>query len=280
MLGVPMSISSDTCVKESGNHLGRRQTSANQCTITTLIDSPGEEGPPTTGPAIDSLSQLIHRLPQELFDQIQETVFDLAFCPGFVFPHRQNNQGFYDWNGKHYKTARPQLLCISKAIHKKYQTRIFSENVVVMAPGRVHRTLALVGLTSEGRPPVIRRAYVIFSNKDWSRVWAEIVESQAAFPPEQYTNPYAKLVGRRIAKYESMMKLPLAELTLDFTECYGPHNRWLGEILAMWIHQRVPTAPADLRIIAPDDTKRHCIYAILAGPTKGSLGSSLSSTRC
>ncbi len=273
-----MSISSDTCVNESGNHLGRRQTSANQCTITTLTDSPGEEGPPTTGPAIDSLSQLIHRLPQELFDQIQETVLDLVFCPGFIFPHRQNNQGFHDWKGKRYKTARPQLLCISKAIHKKYQTRIFSENVVVMAPGRAHRTLELFGLRSEGAPLVIRRAYVMFSNKDSNEVWAEIVDSQEEFT--RPTNAYATLVCRWIAKYESIIELPLAELTLDFTECYGAHNCWLGELLARWIHRLAPTAPADLRIIAPDDTKRRCIYAILSKPTKGSLGSSLSSTPC
>ncbi|KAI4232617.1 MAG: hypothetical protein LQ349_004890 [Xanthoria aureola] len=238
------------------------------------------------------LQELIQSLPLELFDQIRETVYELAFCPGFAFPHRQNSQGTYEWNGTVYNTILPQLLRISKDVRESYQTKIFSENIFVVGPGQTDRTLRFLGLGERRHPLPIRRAHASFSYRDLGEDWAEQLpigvappsEEDSANPPylkrkirraafngkpeQSYCAAQARLIGLWIAKYGRLSQLPLEELTLDFTECYGGCNEWLGSYVAKMVRVGSPPARSSLRVIAPDDGERLYIHDILSKPSR------------
>ncbi|KAI4279616.1 MAG: hypothetical protein L6R38_005005 [Xanthoria sp. 2 TBL-2021] len=261
---------------------------AAQCTATPSDQNLGQASPQTTDSGFDRLCELVQGLPQELFDKIQETVYELAFCPGFAFPHRQTNQGTYEWNGTLYNTTRPQLLSISKAVREKYSTKIFSENLFVVGPGMTQHTLWFLGIGWR-HPLPIRRVYASFSYRDLGKDWAELLPICGAIPSEEdwANSPYlkqkrhlesfdtkrdtsyipakSKLIGLWTAKYWRLSQLPLEELTLDFTECYGGYNRWLGIYAAEIIHARVSKALPGLRVIGPSDEQRLHIHGLLSG---------------
>lgn len=264
---------------------------APQCAATITAPDPRlcQAPPQATDAGFPRLQELIQSLPLELFDQIRETVYELAFCPGFAFPHRQNSQGTYEWNGTVYNTTRPQLLRVSKAVSESYQTKIFSENIFVVGPGQPDRTLRFLGLTY---PLPIRRAHASFSYRDLGEDWAAQLPigvappseedsantpylkwkiRRAAFngkPEQSYCAAQARLIGLWTAKYCRLMQLPLEELTLDFTECYGGCNEWLGNFVAKFIRVRSPPARSSLRVIAPDDGKRLYIHDMLSKPSR------------
>ncbi|KAI4260335.1 MAG: hypothetical protein L6R42_004090 [Xanthoria sp. 1 TBL-2021] len=261
---------------------------AAQCTTTPSDQNLGQASPRTTDSNFDRLCVLIQGLPQELFDKIQETVYELAFCPGFAFPHRQTNQGTYEWNGILYNTTRPQLLSISKAVLAKYSTKIFSENLFVVGSGMTQHTLCFLGIGWR-HPLPIRRAYASFRYRDLGEDWAKLLPICEAIPTEEdWVNlPYlkqkrhlesfdtrndrshraaeTKLIGLWSAKYWRLRQLPLDELTLDFTECYGGYNTFLGIFAAQILRLRALSAPPGLRVIAPYDSQRLHIQGLLTG---------------
>ncbi|CAO1604341.1 hypothetical protein XANCAGTX0491_007900 [Xanthoria calcicola] len=260
-------------------------------TITASDTHLRQASPQATDAGFHRLQELIQNLPLELFDQIQETVYELAFCPGFGFPHRQTSQGTCEWNGTLYNTTRPQLLRISKAVRESYQTRIFSENIFVIGPGQTHRTLRFLGIGERRHPLPIRSAHASFSYRDLGEDWAEhfpMCDVGGAPPSEEdwattqhlkeqksrldreadpsYALTLARLKDTWRAKYWRLMELPLEELTLDFTQCYGKYNVWLGRYMAWFIRARLPPAPSGLRVIAPDHVEERCIHDVLSNP--------------
>ena len=132
------------------------------------------------------VQELIQGLPRELFDQIQENVFELAFCPGFAFPHRQGNTGTHEWEGKTYDTARPELLTVSRAVREEYQWKIFSENLFVFSPGTTKQSL---GLFSDPRSLPIRRVHASFSYRDLGEDWASQIPIRESPDKEDYKQP-------------------------------------------------------------------------------------------
>ena len=71
----------------------------------------GRTPPQLADSGFDRLCALIQTLPRELFDQIQDNVFDTALCPGYAFPHRETGSGTFEWKGTKYNTPQPQLSC-------------------------------------------------------------------------------------------------------------------------------------------------------------------------
>ncbi|KAI4268365.1 MAG: hypothetical protein LQ337_007886 [Flavoplaca oasis] len=238
------------------------------------------------------LQELIQGLPRELFDQIQENVFEVAFCPGFAFPHRQGNTGTYEWEGKIYDTTRPELLTVSRAVREEYQWKIFSENLFVFSPGTAKQSL---GLFSDPRSLPIHRLHASFSYRDLGEDWGDLIpirespveEDYKHLPwPQQkllvkdfrreidtsYHEAQSKLVSHWTSKYCWLRRYPLKELTLDFTECYGAYNIFLGTYAALImkkaLQRTVPAAslqPLELRIIAPDERQKLQITRLLLG---------------
>ncbi|KAL8838322.1 MAG: hypothetical protein Q9176_005133 [Flavoplaca citrina] len=87
-----------------------------------------------------------------------------------------------------------------------------------------------------------------------------------------YHEAQSKLVSHWVSKYCRSRQYPLKELCLDFTECYGAYNNFLGThtalIMKKALQRTVPAAslrPLELRIIAPDERQKLQLTRILSG---------------
>ncbi|KAL8772404.1 MAG: hypothetical protein Q9209_002355 [Squamulea sp. 1 TL-2023] len=81
----------------------------------------------------DALVNLIHRkLPPELVNQIEETVYEMVFCPGYVYIDVSGFQNALIVFHMLDKLARPELLCLSKDLHRRYSVRLWTENICII----------------------------------------------------------------------------------------------------------------------------------------------------
>ncbi|KAI4234947.1 MAG: hypothetical protein L6R40_006615, partial [Gallowayella cf. fulva] len=77
-----------------------------------------------SGPDFERFVELMYgKLPPELIDQIEEFVYEMVFCPGYISEDRSY---------KGSKNARPELLLLSKGIFQKYHKRTCTENTWVI----------------------------------------------------------------------------------------------------------------------------------------------------
>ncbi|KAL8997700.1 MAG: hypothetical protein Q9169_003107 [Polycauliona sp. 2 TL-2023] len=89
--------------------------------------------PPPPNPQYNNLINLLHtKLPQELYDQIESTTYEMIFCPGYLYFDVSVNKDADGINGKPANAARPELLCLSKHIYKKYMVRMWQENICMV----------------------------------------------------------------------------------------------------------------------------------------------------
>ncbi|KAL8997703.1 MAG: hypothetical protein Q9169_003110 [Polycauliona sp. 2 TL-2023] len=142
------------------------------------------------------LQDHIQSLPPELFHLIQDSLYDILFCPGFAFPGQQDRQGTFRWKGELHKTPQPQYLTISKAVREKFERKMFSENLFVVGDGPPRSTLKFLG-RGWRHPFPIRRAHIAFSYKDLGEKWAEhlpICNPNGGQPSEDdwLNSPYIK----------------------------------------------------------------------------------------
>ncbi|KAL9003005.1 MAG: hypothetical protein Q9180_009935, partial [Flavoplaca navasiana] len=93
---------------------------------------------PPEDPQYNNLIYLLHtKLPQELFDQIESTVYEMVFCPGHLyFDVSSTDPEAIEENASDFQppleVARTELLCLSKDIYQKYAVRMWQENVCIV----------------------------------------------------------------------------------------------------------------------------------------------------
>ncbi|KAL8750992.1 MAG: hypothetical protein Q9199_006718 [Rusavskia elegans] len=270
----------NTLADSSHNHLGRKSTGAANDLDQAYTCS-------TTGDAeyASLVTMMYAKLPQELLDKIVDILFESAFCPGVVFPHQKiSSTDTVTWEGRTYDKIKPQLLSVSKTILAKYQTRMWKENTFVIGSGDASKTTAFLDphndrrhMDVDYRP--IQKVYLRFTYKDYLQDWMTdmphdkdniIAEDLEPFhEPRTLRNLWHSIPNiRSVESVESkllfiwtekswdIINLPFDEVTLDFTECYGPRGNWLGDKLAMYIPVFIRKLPATLSIVAPDQEKR------------------------
>ncbi|KAL9008371.1 MAG: hypothetical protein Q9173_006499 [Seirophora scorigena] len=80
--------------------------------------------------------QLVQSLPSELSNQILESLWEVAFYPGFVYLPAHVADAVKDDYKKDPWAVRPTLLALSRAIHTDFQKRFWSENTFVLGAGQ------------------------------------------------------------------------------------------------------------------------------------------------
>ncbi|KAI4258797.1 MAG: hypothetical protein L6R42_004898 [Xanthoria sp. 1 TBL-2021] len=84
-------------------------------------------------PQYDHLITLLHtKIPQELLDQIENTVYEMVFCPGYLYFNVSGQENADTDVQKSTKVARPELLCLSKSVHRRYAVRMWQENICIV----------------------------------------------------------------------------------------------------------------------------------------------------
>ncbi|KAL8728465.1 MAG: hypothetical protein Q9166_005363 [cf. Caloplaca sp. 2 TL-2023] len=236
--------------------------------------------PDSTTTICDQLITSIYtKLPQELFDRVADMVFESAFCPGYLFPHQTiSKTPHHLLRGDRIDAAEPQLLCLSKTVLSKYQTRMWSENTWVIGVGEPSDSTNFLQLLPTGARDFIHKIDMTFTSNDLGENWVdspwdleEITAMDGEEPSfesheawEQYhaktlrgqlESMIAKLHHIWFEKHYDINLLSLTELTLDFSECYGPWGQWLGTDLAESLNPFYHGFPTLLNIIAPDEDK-------------------------
>ncbi|KAI4223004.1 MAG: hypothetical protein L6R36_005738 [Xanthoria steineri] len=181
----------------------------------------------------DTFVNLMYRkLPQELIDNIEYWLYETAFCPGYLYPHRQQKKHSKccPWPKDVDVVARPALLGLSKAIKAKYETRMWSENVWVINTGEVEDSLAFIHqLPREAREKYIQKVHLSLTICDLDRFSSETQQHQ---PPGEgawcVKKPHARspdfdrswrghMSEMYVQKLQGGSQLPLRSLVLDLS---------------------------------------------------------------
>ncbi|KAI4281725.1 MAG: hypothetical protein L6R38_003475 [Xanthoria sp. 2 TBL-2021] len=130
----------------------------------------------------DTFVELIYRkLPQELIDNVEYWLFETVFCPGCLYPHRQqkNHAKCCLWPKEANVVARPALLSLSKSIKAKCETWMCSENVWVIGTGEINDSLAFMEqLPIKAREKYIQKVYLSFTICNVDGFWTKLQNQQ------------------------------------------------------------------------------------------------------
>ncbi|KAI4260334.1 MAG: hypothetical protein L6R42_004089 [Xanthoria sp. 1 TBL-2021] len=256
------------------------------------IRSEPEDSAHHTGSASGSkqhnkLFSLVPNLPQELFDQIQDYVFESSLCPGFIFPQQPSRNGVHYWNGKSNPTVTPDLLLVSKTIRDKYQKRLWSENTWVIGTGPSSKTIGFLKRLEQPSHLSISKFHITFTFRDLPDRGEEYYpKDMDGKTPEDLRELYsnwhttaedriedspgcfnALLLDQWLEKLMYITYLSPTQMTLDFSECYGAYKCWLGASLACEFRRTARNCvPGDLRVVGIEDEDRiECIMKNLKG---------------
>ncbi|KAF6240791.1 hypothetical protein HO173_001464 [Letharia columbiana] len=207
------------------------------------------------------------RVPAEVCQMIMDMVFDEAFGPRRVHPHKD-------------PPITNIFLALDTAFHRRFHEQYWTKNTWVISKGPLNKTMRFMtekpynetttefSLQTPNKAALqIRRAELSFSNADApARSGRQTLADQSAAAPPidpRHSGPVAtqaqrsddtqrQLVHTWQDKFDRVAMLNLRHLTLDFTEAYGPGGLYLGVYL---VRRLIPFAhgmPADFRIVAPD----------------------------
>ncbi|KAI4258798.1 MAG: hypothetical protein L6R42_004899 [Xanthoria sp. 1 TBL-2021] len=161
---------------------------------------------------------------------------------------------------------------------------MWKENTFVIGSGDASKTTAFLDPYNEQRYMdmdyrPIQKVYLRFTYKDYFPDWMADMphdkdnitaeDLEPFYEPRTIRNLWRSIPNIRSVEFvESklhiiwteksweIINLPCDELTLDFTECYGPRGNWLGDKLAMYMPVFIRKMPGTLNIVAPDEEKR------------------------
>ncbi|KAI4223003.1 MAG: hypothetical protein L6R36_005737 [Xanthoria steineri] len=208
----------------------------------------------------DQLTDLLHNLPQELFDQIQTTTLELAICPGHIFPHQRTSGQETDWNGRTHFIARPELLRLSKTIYKEYHPRYWSENTFVIGTGDASHTLSWLDNLPPTTTQHIGKFHLAFapddSGQESGNFLARARRRRLNRRVIQIHNPNVPTVLDWLSKLFRIGKLSPRELTFDLTQCRDKFDdSWFKWLILRSMEYFEPGGFPALRVVTGDQDR-------------------------
>ncbi|KAL8717698.1 MAG: hypothetical protein Q9225_005088 [Loekoesia sp. 1 TL-2023] len=238
------------------------------------------------------LIERIQKLPPELRNQIEEWVFEMALCPGFLYPKgaREGHKG-----GKDNMTVNLQLLTVDRYVLTKYRNRIWSENTLVIGVRKALPTTGSFYEVPNFLRERIRKIFFKFTIRDmgdaWEKHWSKVLYSksrkheevsnesnkpkavatsdrdtgdgsaaQAAAVVYRGLSPEWALISLNddlitiwYEKFGCIFPLSWEELTLGFTECYGFNGKWFGYDVINRLSTYDFRKLGKVRLLAPDE---------------------------
>lgn len=250
---------------------------------------PGQ-GPWHAAAAYEHLQERIMSIPAEICQMIMDMVFEEAFGPRKIHPHKD-------------PPIMNVFLALDRAFYRKCHEQYWTKNTWVVSKGPLNKTMRFMtekpynesttefSLQTPNKAALqIRSVELSFSNADTPDLleWQQLAEESAAAPTpymtpralgptasSQSTNHHDAVHPLQVAqsslaraqrydairhqlihtwqdKFDRVAMLNLAHLTLDFTEAYDPVGRYLGVYL---VRRLIPFAhgmPSEFQILAPD----------------------------
>ena len=217
------------------------------------------------------LAERMMHIPAEICQMIMDMVFEAAFGPRRVQPHRD-----------------PPILNVFLALDRKFYRRFheqyWTKNTWVVSKGPLNETMrfmtakpynettTLFSLQIPNQAALqIQSAQLSFSNADtpdlpeWIRLTERTPTRYATAMPS--SSPFAarrshdyrrcdeiqrQLLQTWSDKFDRVAMMDLRHLTLDFTEAYDPSGLYLGVLLVRRLIKFDNGMPDDFRVSAPD----------------------------
>ena len=250
---------------------------------------PGK-GPWPAAAAYKNLQERIMSIPAEICQMIMDMVFEEAFGPRRIHPHKD-------------PPIMNVFLALDRAFYRKCHEQYWTKNTWIVSKGPLNKTMRFMtekpynesttefSLQTPNKAALqIRSVELSFSNADTPDLleWQQLAEESAAAPTPymtpralgpttstQSTNHHDAVHPLQVAqsslaraqrydairhqlihtwqdKFDRVAMLNLVHLTLDFTEAYDPVGRYLGVYL---VRRLIPFAhgmPGEFQILAPD----------------------------
>ncbi|KAL8772418.1 MAG: hypothetical protein Q9209_002369 [Squamulea sp. 1 TL-2023] len=119
----------------------------------------------------DTLICLIHKSSPEIFNLIQYWLFEILFCPAYLFTTRDIRPKVAGWPTD--SPARPGLLSLSKYVYLTYQQCVWTENVYIID----RPTFSLRRSPKKGLK-YFRKVQLAFTIRDLGNEWAKFLPSK------------------------------------------------------------------------------------------------------
>ena len=243
----------------------------------------GDDASPASA-AYEEFEERMLQLPAEICQMIMDMVFEEAFGPRKVHPHKD-------------APIMNIFLALDRKLYRKFFEQYWTKNTWVVSKGPLHKTMRFMTekpyneSTTEFSLQIpnkaalrIRFAELSFSNADTANLleWQQLA-IQSALPQvvasqsnpittpargvqslqieqrdvgcqvraERYDEIQRQLTGTWQDKFDRIAMLNLRRLTLDFTEALDPHGSYLGVHL---VRRLIPFAhgmPGEFKILAP-----------------------------
>ena len=243
----------------------------------------GEDTSPVTAAYEEFEERMLH-IPAEICQMIMDMVFEDAFGPRKVHPHKDS-------------PIMNIFLALDKKLYRKFFEQYWTKNTWVVSRGPLHETMRFMTekpyneSTTEFSLQIpnkaalrIRFAELSFSNADMANLseWQQLA-IQSALPQvvasqsnpittqargvqslqtaqrdagcqvraQRYDEIKRQLIGVWQDKFDRIAMLNLRHLTLDFTETFDPCGSYLGVHL---VRRLIPFAhgmPGEFKILAP-----------------------------
>ena len=243
----------------------------------------GDDTSPTTAAYEEFKERMLH-IPAEICQMIMDMVFEEAFGPRKVHPHKD-------------PPIMNIFLALDKELYRKFFEQYWTKNTWVVSKGPLHKTMRFMTekpyneSTTEFSLQIpnkaalrIRFAELSFSNTDTGNLseWQQLA-IQSASPQvvggqsnplttqargvrsmqtaqrdagcqvraRRYDEIQRQIIGTWQDKFDRIAMLNLRRLTLDFTEAFDPRGSYLGVLLVRRLIPFAHGVPSEFKILAP-----------------------------
>lgn len=229
------------------------------------------------------LQEQMMRIPAEICQMIMDMVFQEAFGPRRVRPHKD----------PHIMNI---FLALDKEFYRKFHEQYWVKNTWVVSKGPLNKTMRFMtekpynetttefSLQTPNKAALqIQSIELSFSNADtpYLSEWRHLAEESAVpYANPSHVSPFTTTAPNEVQtlqiaqrstkhaqrydeiqcllihtwqdKFDRVAMLNLRHLTLDFTEAYDPDGLYLGVYIVRRLIPFAHRMPADFRILAPD----------------------------
>ncbi len=197
----------------------------------------------------DNLVQKVHDLPPEIYDQVLESVLNVSFRPGELFPQQNPTcYGYHCVYGEHYPNPEPTVfLALPKALYPMFREDCWSGNTWVIGQGSPFYTVEFLNTIPESIHDMIRSVYMSLTSEDlfgFEGVYlhqrirqeredfskgGEIDNLEVLERFEMECDSFATEVTQIwFDKFYPVSSLSLKRLTIDLRKAYAPDGTFLG----------------------------------------------------
>ena len=216
----------------------------------------------------DEFQEQMKRTPAEICQVIMDMVFEEAFGPRAVHPHRD-------------PPIMNIFLSLDRDLYRRYHEQYWIKNTWIISKGPLNKTMRFMtekpynetttefSLQTPNKAALqIRSVQLSFSSADTPELpeWQQLArhsETPYIVPTrrqdaarleraQRYDEIQRQLIHTWQDKFDRIAMLDLRHLTLDFTEAYDPRGSYLGVYL---VRRLIPFAhgiPSDFKILVPD----------------------------